>query len=374
MTRMVSTAGTSCRGALAVAVVCGAVFSLIPPTRVAEAATPVASLTAISCRTADLCLAVGFIDSLGVKRQPFSEQWDGGSWQRMANPSVPGGFLESAACVSASDCVAVGEWGTPSKAFAEHWNGTRWTVTPTPSPGTEGTLSGVSCASAKFCIAVGSFLDGKRNQRTLILRWNGSTWKQVASPNYPKRAPANWLDGVSCMSVKSCVAVGSAFDGVVADAAYVVGWNGKVWSIRARQEPTGDLNWLHSVSCAAQNMCLTVGEDNTGSPTRMLKGRWNGKTWRVTAPPPADRELSLNSVSCADPTNCLAVGAISYESPYAERWFRNKWLPIAAPAAAGVSPLVSVSCVRSGGCYAVAPRSMQYWNGSSWSVVDDARQ
>jgi len=94
---------------------------------------------------------------------------------------------------------------------------------------------------------------------------------------------------------------------------------------------------------------------------------------RVAASPPADRELVLQSVSCASNTACLAVGSLGLEAPYAERWNRGKWSVIAAPIAAGVSRLSSVSCIRPGACYAVGGSLMQYWNGSTWSAVTDAR-
>jgi hypothetical protein len=361
------------RRAISAALVCGVIVSLVPTTHLAGAATSTTSLVGVSCKSANLCVAVGFVDSYPAPRQPFIEMWNGTAWTQTASPSVPGGYLVSATCTSATDCVAVGQRGVPAKTLAEHWNGIRWTVTPTPSPAVEAMLKSVACVNAKFCFAVGESTN-RQSERTLVARWNGTTWKQVASPNFPKTGiPASWLDGVSCLSVTNCFAVGSAFDGAVADDAFVVRWNGRVWSISARKDPTGDLNWLHSVSCAAKNMCLTVGEDNTGSPSRMLKGKWNGKVWRVAASPPSDRELVLESVSCASNTACLAVGSLSREAPYAERWNRGKWSPVPAPIPSGVGGFSSVACVRPGACYAVGASTMQYWNGSTWSVVTDAR-
>jgi hypothetical protein len=43
------------------------------------------------------------------------------------------------ACASASSCEAVGSWtyqSTPSdgRPLAEHWNGSKWTLTTTPTP------------------------------------------------------------------------------------------------------------------------------------------------------------------------------------------------------------------------------------------------
>ena len=37
----------------------------------------------------------------------------------------------AAACTSASNCWAVGEWGSPTgpRTLIEHWNGSAWSIT-----------------------------------------------------------------------------------------------------------------------------------------------------------------------------------------------------------------------------------------------------
>jgi len=58
--------------------------------------------------------------------------------------------------------------------LAEVWDGTSWSSRPTPNPkdpGTNGSvLSGVSCASATACMAVGHYYAG------LAEAWNGTSW------------------------------------------------------------------------------------------------------------------------------------------------------------------------------------------------------
>ena len=59
-----------------------------------------------------------------------------------------------------------------------HWNGAGWTEVASPSPGgTTGTaLSGVDALSASIVWAVGSTAPFGTGGRTLILRWNGTSW------------------------------------------------------------------------------------------------------------------------------------------------------------------------------------------------------
>ena len=57
-----------------------------------------------------------------------------------------------------------------------------WVVVPSPSPGnTIDSLNGVSCVSASSCVAVGS--NWKAVAQTLVESWDGSNWTVVASPN-----------------------------------------------------------------------------------------------------------------------------------------------------------------------------------------------
>ena len=66
-------------------------------------------------------------------------------------------------CATDASCIAVGNWSTsynglPSSTLAEGWDGTAWTIQPTPDPAgaTDSSLNGVACTSASACVAVGS--------------------------------------------------------------------------------------------------------------------------------------------------------------------------------------------------------------------------
>ena len=66
-------------------------------------------------------------------------------------------------------CTAVGVSGNSSgvtSTLIESWNGTRWSVVPSPSPGTGGNdLYGVSCVSATACTAVGFYHTAAETRR-----------------------------------------------------------------------------------------------------------------------------------------------------------------------------------------------------------------
>ncbi len=67
--------------------------------------------------------------------------------------------------------------------FLLSWNGTGWKTVPSPNPGRYDTgLFAVAAVSAADAWAVGDYESILGSNRTLILHWNGTRWKQVPSP------------------------------------------------------------------------------------------------------------------------------------------------------------------------------------------------
>jgi hypothetical protein len=60
--------------------------------------------------------------------------------------------------------------------------------------------------------AVGSYSNGTAGH-TLIVHWNGSVWKVVASPNAGGSSYEKFLSGVAAISAHNIWAVGSHDDG-----------------------------------------------------------------------------------------------------------------------------------------------------------------
>ncbi len=62
---------------------------------------------------------------------PVSLLWSHLTWKAVPLAKIHGKLpnLASLSCGSARNCMAVGNFGTPSQPVAEHWNGTRWQLT-----------------------------------------------------------------------------------------------------------------------------------------------------------------------------------------------------------------------------------------------------
>jgi len=111
--------------------------------------------------------------------------WDGSQWERVHQPmDGVGGALNSIAVVSANDIWAVGNGdrtplgGNGYGTLAEHWDGSEWSVVPTPGNGYESVLADVDAVSADDVWAVGT-IDQTYWGRPLIAHWDGVMWERV---------------------------------------------------------------------------------------------------------------------------------------------------------------------------------------------------
>jgi len=110
-----------------------------------------------------------------------------------AGVSAPlGAKLSAVSCPSSTICIAVGYAAESARVLAERWNGTSWKILPAPNPrgATSSSLNGVSCSSATACIAVGG--DDKQADpliaaAPLAERWNGTSWNVLPTPDPAQR-------------------------------------------------------------------------------------------------------------------------------------------------------------------------------------------
>src|SRR5207253_1359432 len=63
------------------------------------------------------------------------------------------------------------------RTLVEHWNGSQWSVVPSPNGAGNNALNGVAAVSANDVWAVGSI-----SNQTLIEHWDGTQWNIVPNP------------------------------------------------------------------------------------------------------------------------------------------------------------------------------------------------
>jgi hypothetical protein len=276
------------------------------------------TLTGVSCPTPTLCFAAGYSDS-----KTLIERWNGKAWSIVPSPNNPqwGGQLTDVSCASVKFCFAVGSFsGYTIETLTERWDGTAWKIVPSPSrrPSpqfeTQGVnnLQSVSCVSATSCVTVGNDAGYQYDfTETLAEHWNGSKWAIVKSPSPAKFSN---LAAVSCVNTKNCYAVGNAVpstDVTATAQTLIVHWNGSVWTRVVSTDPSSaPRNSLLGVSCPSATSCVAVGDSRTGAADQTLVKRLTGNKWTIEpSPNPAGAiEASLHGVGCTSATACDAVG------------------------------------------------------------------
>lgn len=285
-----------------------------------------AELNAVTCpavKSGVFCVAVGdYFNSAGA---PFAlvDIWNGSAWTPAKASGTLGTFLNSVSCLSATNCLAVGGRQTISGAgapIADVWNGKSWKQLKVPAPAHAilSEFTGVSCATATFCVATGNTASASGSMTALIAKWNGTAWSYLKPAAAPPGVFDVSLTGVSCPTANSCVTAGNGALPKGGTGSFVETWNGKTW-VRAAPVswPKGTKNpWLVGMSCYAAGHCFAAGYidwnpnadgRNTG---RAAAVQWNGKGWTSTpvTPPGAGKATLFDAVTCRSASFCVAVG------------------------------------------------------------------
>jgi hypothetical protein len=245
-------------------------------------------------------------------------------------------------------------------------------------------LSGVSCASTTFCVAVGTLSNAAGLRVALVETWNGHHWSRMTLTP-PAGSTSSVLYGISCPLTTVCTAVGSRYAGRTG-AALVERWDGSKWQQQSVPAEAGATSVvLLAVSCATASSCASTGEYFTSAGYTALAAAYQGAAWKLVAVHiPADgAPSSLDSVSC-NPAFCSAVGyyfnrkVSNYSLSLAENLTGAKavaeHVPPAADATEGAE-LQAVTCRSASTCEAVGIGSTKAsavalaygWSSRGWS-------
>ena len=142
----------------------------------------ISALNGISCPSARVCTAVGISYSGG----PLVLRWNGTTWHSQAVRSSYS--LNAVSCASGTACLAIGSTAANGSTAAERWNGHTWASrTIRVPPGAHGlSLSAVSCSSASRCTAVGFkniTVSQVKDILTVAEHWNGRRWAVQPTPS-----------------------------------------------------------------------------------------------------------------------------------------------------------------------------------------------
>jgi hypothetical protein len=153
-------------------------------------------------------------------------RWTGTAWQTVPTSPVAG-QLSGVAFASASSAWVVGAKGvfTPARSVILHWNGS--SLSGVTSPAGRAELIGVALSSARSGWAVGADNLGTRHVRAVIVRWNGAAWTRA---RLPSPTGASLLVGVTTTGTRGAWAVGETATGKTL-RTLIMHWNGRTWKV-----------------------------------------------------------------------------------------------------------------------------------------------
>ncbi len=307
------------------------------------------------------------------------------NWQVVSSPS-PGDFyneLSAVSAVSANDVWAVGRTlanGGNSHNLIVHWNGTAWiqVVAPTIEP-YDNALTTVSARAANDVWAAGQYYTSNNSgARTVILHWDGTSWTVVPSPN--PASTYNLLSGVVALTATNAWAVGSyRDDATTLDRTLMLHWDGTIWSVAPSANMGTGTNNLSAIAASSATDLWAVGsyQASTGGVTHSLTLHGDGTTWTVvTSPNIGTGNNALHGVLALAANNAWAVGAYDGIGPTQQglilHWDGSAWTQVPVPAGPGA--LLGVAGTGPTDLWAVGftPGSPSYtlamhWDGAAWS-------
>jgi hypothetical protein len=195
--------------------------------------------------------------------------------------------------VSPTDVWAVGNFlpdtaGSNPDAtltMAAHFDGSRWTSTPTPNVGPNyNTLFGVAAVPGKAW-AVGVSLDSGYNAHSLIEAWDGAGWHIVETPKLD--TSRDILSAATAVSSNDVWAVGERQDRRSGRFATLIEhWDGQRWSVVSSPDPGTSGNHLYGIAAVSRDDVWAVGQrndtasNNTASDQPLIE-HWDGHRWTV---------------------------------------------------------------------------------------------
>ena len=266
---------------------------------------------------------------------------------------------------AAGDCWAVG--GVNGHGLIDHLADGSWQVAAQPASG----FYAVSCASATDCWVIGGSAAGTATLG--FAHYNGRAWSTVAGP------PQGALTSLSCLVSNEALlggrrqkserhhtraAAGAIRRQRMGGRQRTGGSDGK--RARRQRPPGRDLCRPHS---------LLGWWAATPRPPQSCSGTTTGTAWAVTPGPAGVNALGLESLACAGPDDCWAVGygVAHYDG--------SGWAVLSSPSWPGLGPpaLLAVSCAAANDCWAVGEQFnsdaaaeetlVEHWQGSEWTAV-----
>jgi hypothetical protein len=234
-------------------------------------------------------------------------------------------MLDGITGVSPNSLWAVGTSSppaSPEQTLIEHWNGMAWSIVSSPDPGGAGDLlQGVAAVTSADVWAVGARQDaGSLYQRPMAEHWNGKAWSVLPVPNASGCTGHSSLTGVAAVSSVDVWATGwCGSGGTTPDQGFVVHWDGRHWSVVAGKGVLPGHSQLYGVSAGGPDDIWVIGNTQAAGASQPVAWteHWNGATWARAAVTGMSHTAGLRSVAVSSALSWAVGAGTSPQPPFA---------------------------------------------------------
>jgi hypothetical protein len=263
-------------------------------------------LDGVLARAPDDVWAVGVSGAPYHADRTLIEHWDGSNWSVVPSPNADkySDLYGVFGARSGGRLWAVGTssptLGGPIAPLVEEWDGSTWTITPTPPARSEAYLNGGTASADDDAWVVGQRYGGSGENRTLTEHWDGTRWTIVPSANRGRDTICD-LGASAAVSTADVWAVGGAGGGPLLEH-----WDGSSWSLVRSPDPAYTpegvaIRWGDSVWTAGSSFTKEVPQASTE--------RWDGSAWSVVrSPSPGDSAYFTGIAAVPGSRDLWAVG------------------------------------------------------------------
>lgn len=311
-----------------------------------------------------------------------------GSWAGVPAPDPAGSthtVMRNVDLLSEVDAWAVGEaydvLPGQTTPVAMHWDGTAWTLVPTPipSPGPASANCGLDAVKmiASNDVWAGGWqykqdAAGYVGPHLFVIHWDGSQWTEVPTPMPAtlgtQGGSGEFIHGIDAAGPNDVWFVGEWMEALQNKRpALAMHWDGSNFTMfdTPLMHPKGDS--LEAVAVIASNDVWAVGGGKTsasGANAYIL--HWDGSSWTLQTTATPGILSRLRDVKAITSTDIWACGETFVNNTY-RTWFihydGSSWTEFMSPTGgAGLYAVASNDVYSVGG-------SVAHWDGAQWSTI-----
>ena len=332
-------------------------------------------------------VAISFVPSAAVAAEVCD-----GAFRPTQVPEVPGFVLSAASASARSDAWMVGESTdfevdpSVTTGIALRWDGTAWGQVPIHRARVFEPRDISSIGSTRAWVAGRATIPGTGggDAGSSIQRWNGTAWRTQETPPVMQRT-ATTVWAIDAHAPGDVWAAGSTYSRTKGFQTVVLRWNGTAWNRLATPEPIESFELpitVTAIEAIARDDVWVIGiyyplERET------FAMHWNGSGWQLmspTPPSPGPREPEYRAIGAAGGDDVWIGGIDDSGDASVMRWDGSAWsnMPLdpGFPSSEVFDIVVSAPddvLVLGTGDDGVFPPDgdpwVQRWDGSGWADV-----